>query len=183
MNILFLDIDGVLNTYEEFDELPNTYSDFSKEKAQELQNRYPKQKIISALESICSQKVKILNKVLEKYNPYIVVSSTWRKHFAIDVLDQILCLRGLSKTIASYTPIITENKAWLGSSEGHRGKEIQLWLENFRLQLKDCNICILEDSMSVAPYEKYCVRTNSMKGLMESHIPTICNLFENDKII
>lgn len=64
-------------------------------------------------------RLKLLKEIVEKTNCEIVLSSTWRKSYDhVRKLNNSLKYRGMK--ISSFTPI---------SNNGHRGTEIQTWLD------------------------------------------------------
>lgn len=93
MKILFLDVDGVLNN------------------------------AASAAEGIdlIAEKVLLVARICEETGASIVISSTWRKLYSLDVLSEMLRRVGLRST-----PVIDVTPEF---HNGHRGEEIQHWLD------------------------------------------------------
>lgn len=73
------------------------------------------------------QAVEALNELVEALEAEIVITSTWRIGRSVELLQDILELRGvegkvIGKTESSYT-----------SAEGGRGQEIREWMDLFNL--------------------------------------------------
>lgn len=85
MKILFLDIDGVLNS------------------ASVLHQK-------GRGDAICEKMVARVNQIIEATGCKIVISSTWRLLHKIDQLKQILITHGLSDVIIDYTPHLNYNR-------------------------------------------------------------------------
>lgn len=86
---LFLDIDGVLSL--DFDE--HTYSN-QKKWFDKMIARCPFNK----------KAVKVLNDVCAKTDPIIILSSDWKDHYGIDLMNEFFEWNGLSHKISAYTP-------------------------------------------------------------------------------
>ena len=105
MKILFLDIDGVLNSSSSFEKGHCEYIRFGKD---------------YYYQQFCPNSKKLINYLIDKYNLSIVISSTWR-HDGVERLRQIWELEQMSGHILDITPC---------SELGFRGLEIAQWLEN-----------------------------------------------------
>lgn len=101
MNIIFLDIDGVLNNEIEFVKLNKELD-------------YP-------LDYLHSNNIYHLNKIIEETGSKCVISSSWRKSTEIDEMQRLLELKGFKGEIIDSTII---------SEERNRGKKIKHWLDN-----------------------------------------------------
>jgi len=99
--IIFLDIDGVLNTQQ--------YAIQSEER----------------MDAINPVSVSILNKMLEVSGAQVVVSSSWRMCFSIEELTVILQNKGLRYPILDYTPVLDsgvrgqEISKWIDTNKDH----------------------------------------------------------------
>jgi len=98
--IIFLDFDGVLNC--------NTTKD--------LVTFPPWGAIFRGLDD---DKVQLVSKLAEVTGAKVVISSTWRLHFSIAELKDILAKRGFTADVVGETP----------HSHKERGDEIQDWIE------------------------------------------------------
>lgn len=107
MNIIFLDIDGVLNS-----------NDWYKRRGEATTLPHP-------LDDIDPECVKHLNKIIEETEAKVVVSSTWRLGHTIEGLQNILEKIDFKGELVGVTP-------HLGGIEGYtipRGCEIERWLK------------------------------------------------------
>lgn len=103
MRLLFLDIDGVLNSdlwYQQQKEASTTG-------------------LLQHLDPRC---VKQLNKVLEKTQAKVVISSNWRKRYSKTVIENALISAGFKGHILAVTPDLTSHNQDLV-----RGNEILKW--------------------------------------------------------
>ena len=116
-NLIFLDIDGVLNCQLHFQSQQfESYQDAKKQLKKAV-----KSKEIERLEyyqsQICKERMEWFNQLCEETNSVVVLSSTWRK---IDGIEEILKLCGATFQLVGKT----------GQCNcGNRGCEIQQWLE------------------------------------------------------
>ena len=100
-NIIFLDIDGVLNSDKYFDSIDN----------KECMNLVDRLML-----DIDMSKVKILLEVINKTNAKVVITSSWRRMKLYPYIKERLISMGLP--VVGETPII----------EGRRGEEIKSYL-------------------------------------------------------
>lgn len=117
-NIIFLDIDGVLNSdkyFSSIEDKEDTYTD----------------PVAKLLLDIDMTKVKLLLKVVRISHAKIVISSTWRRMKLYPSIKEALINIGLP--IVGETPFI----------EGRRGEEIKLYLANNYVS----NYCIIDDEV------------------------------------
>lgn len=150
MRVIFLDIDGVVNTFQIYREKPAHLKDC------------PMRKIGEYYIDICSsgtgrvsneQAVLWLDKMCKDWDAKIVLTSAWRLRF--DSACQALYNSGLSKDIEiiGATP---------GVDDAYRGKEIQLWLDDH----KDVtDFVIIDDDSDMEPYMDKLVLTNTYSGI------------------
>jgi hypothetical protein len=102
MKVLFLDIDGVLNT-------PKMLGRFG----------------IDFVDNIL---VALVARIVNETDCKIVLSSTWR----IDQKDRMVAVRELAQyglEIHSDTPVITRSGGWESGGSVRRAEEIQAWLD------------------------------------------------------
>lgn len=112
MRVIFLDVDGVLNSVRSMVALHNHRSTLDHD----------------FIDPIA---VALINKVIERSGAHLVISSSHRKHIP-DPLGNGRCLVAMQKyfdnfgivgKVIGYTP---------NSKDGHRGTEIKQWLDNER---------------------------------------------------
>lgn len=116
MKIIFLDIDGVLNHqlwFEEQKEAKDKWCSYDK----------TRQKMIDP------SKVELLNELIEKTGSKVVISSSWRVHYSINYIREMLSHYGFKGEIIDTTPTLF----FRGLKDYHysvpRGNEIKAWLE------------------------------------------------------
>lgn len=156
IKVIFLDIDGVLNTY------------FTKE--------YTKMGAIFIEE----KKVEILKKIIEQSDAKIVLSSTWRmgwehiEHgksdtwYAKDFIE-------LKDKLQELGVILYDKTQVLDSTMRRRGKEIELYLKS-RNDID--GYAILDDlgGRWLRPCSSHLVQTSEYRGLEEKHIKTVLKM-------
>ena len=134
MKILFLDIDGVLNTPTFIDEVDA--------------------KIFSSGQ-IDPRLIDNLNIIVAQTNCKIVVSSTWRRHNSIQVLQKTLEDRRFKGSIIDLTPI----------NDLPRHLQIEQWLDTTSLDVK--KFVIVDDFYDMPNLTRHFVKTNEKFGLTE----------------
>ncbi|TNE45726.1 MAG: hypothetical protein EP343_26070 [Deltaproteobacteria bacterium] len=138
MNVIFLDIDGVLNN--------------------DLCQR-------AGNESICPENVEQFNRIIRATKASIVLSSSWRlmigrsnQYKTLSDLQRYLRIRGVQGTIIDTTPDLTmQNKV--------RGQEISKWLKEHP---EVAEYIILDDVTDLFMPSQRTVSTDGMKGLTAS---------------
>jgi len=155
--ILFLDIDGVLNSQ-------TFLAERRFRQAEEDKRRMPKteaQKKILAKkvnEPIDPKNVEQLNFILDETGAKIVVSSYWRYSHPIEVLENVLRHYGCLHPISDYTPMKS------GAESCERGLEIASFLGANEVD----RYVILDDVDDFLPVQKrWWVRCNPAFGLRQ----------------
>ena len=138
MNIIFLDVDGVLNSInkliEVYKETQKPHSGYS----------YP-------FDERCLRNLQTL---VEKTNSKLVVTSTWRKHRkGKETLLNELRKYGLDKEVIGYTPVLLDGK---------RGKEIKEYLSTLEHRPK---FVILDDDVDMEELMPFLIKINMQTGL------------------
>lgn len=143
--ILFLDIDGVLNTNHYL-----KYGDDSEDP----------DGLTSDQAQIDPKKVELLNKIVLTTGCDVVVSSSWRLTNKLADIRGILKSRGFKGKIVGKTPIVPSVKI--------RGEEIQAWLDSrASLGIRVENFIILEDEEEMGLLESRTIRTTTDQGLTD----------------
>lgn len=148
--IIFLDIDGVLNPFEERYPLQRTDPQFNVHE------------YVAGFENLNLDidTVQQLNRVTGLTKAKLVITSTWRigdeEHF--ENLKKFMKLCGVRGEIIDRTPFIglTNNQVV------NRGQEIAKWLDK-NLGIK--RFVIVDDDSDMHPLEKYLVQTDYKHGL------------------
>jgi len=147
MKVVFLDIDGVLNS-----------QDFII--ATHLKGILPDDKIDP-------EAVARLNQITDETGAIIVISSTWRLHYLwkknIEGLKKLLKEEeGITGTILDVTP---DHQRYRG-----RGGEIQDWMDHCAQPIE--SFIIIDDSDDMDHLLPRLIRTGFQKGLQDEHIKT-----------
>jgi len=153
MKVIFLDIDGVLNSFKKLSDpgLPHQAwcPDSMKERGIELEV-FPKH-------------IKRVNRIVRETGAKIILSSSWRIGYLADYADVIIYLHnmGLNGFILGRTPNSPELTT--------RGREIEAWFEQHPEEQVD-SFVILDDSADMEPFLDKLVQTNYKKGLLDVHV-------------
>ena len=148
MKIIFLDIDGVLNSIE------------AMVKRHEAKGK-------AALYWTDPILVERLNKLIKDTWAYVVVCSSWRKLRNQDEMTELLKKNGIECTMIGCTPNNAPRSA--GNGHGYRGDEIKAWFkENCEsMNFKIDKFIIIDDGSDFKPYMDHLVQTNWNKGLQD----------------
>lgn len=171
--IVFLDIDGVLNSDKFYRRRGEP--DFKSED----EPPYP-------LSEFDPESVGLLNKIINETNASIVVSSSWRIGRSIEELKELFNSVGIEGEIIGKTPSSLPRSKY---GETVRGDEIKLWLsifegsfntENFKNK-GTVNYVILDDDNDMLPEQRdNFFRTDFMLGLTEEKANLIIDFFKKD---
>lgn len=142
MNIIFLDIDGVLNSHRKLEEV------YNKTHKPHSGYQYP----------FDENSLKNLKRLVEETDSKLVITSVWRKdEEGRDTLINALKEYELDQYIIGYTPILNKR----------RGIEIQAYLEQLDYIP---NFIILDDNSDMEALINHLVKTNIKVGLTESNV-------------
>ena len=155
--IIFLDVDGVLNSLEYFNQLKN--SDQSKK--------------IGEYQELDVEKVRLLAEIITNTGAEIVLSSTWRDIGRKEGQRDHPMYQYLVDTLGEFGLKIIDHTPYF---EYDRPREIKEWLN--RQEDKDIRFVSLDDDFTPEAYEKYgigeyLVRTTvygSNGGLQKVHV-------------
>ena len=163
MKVIFLDIDGVLNTY------------YTKE-------------TIEQYTFVSEDKILLLKELIDKTDAKIVLSSTWRRGWLCKECDDpemltsgdlqdVRLFNALQAKLAEY------DIHMLGYTDdfGLRGEEIDLWLKQW--DGEPIESFVILDDMSGAelrPHSRYLIQTSMSEGLNEKHVARAIKIL-NDK--
>jgi hypothetical protein len=155
MNLLFLDVDGVLN------------------------GLYTKERVMEYC-FVEDEKVQLLKEFVEKNNLKIVLSSTWRYGYYYEKKykenNSFVLTPEMEKDITLYHALVEKLKEFELEiydytemiDENDRGLEINSFLLNYQGNIE--KIVILDDINNVKPVGRFFVRTSMVDGLTERHI-------------
>jgi len=149
MKVVFLDIDGVLNSL-------NFVRDFDNRCAEAGE-------VLGFQHQIDHQAVLRLNRILINTRAVVVVSSSWRRIVDLDELIRILRNYGFEGTIVGTTPDLShldraDRPIW-------RGDEIAHWLEHSPRAVQ--SFVILDDNNDMGELSHRLVLTDDRVGLTD----------------
>lgn len=163
MRVIFLDIDGVLNSQEFF------------------QNRQPTQ----GLNEIDEEKVKLLQQIVQATNAKIVLTSTWRIYDKADKVYQHLV-----DVLAKYDLSIFDCTPWINEDRPH---EIAVWLSMWNalrdVHEHIFGFVSLDDDFTVKQYAKYGMQHQLIKttfygkqgGLQPEHVQQAIDILKMER--
>jgi hypothetical protein len=153
MKILFLDIDGVLNSHA-------------------FWRRLKDEKKIIQDHKLDLLAIERLNQITDETGAKIVVSSTWRLPYVwnkqLDMLVTRLQKSGIKGEIIGMTP---DHQKQYG-----RGGEIQDWMDHCGLQID--SFVILDDDSDMDHLMDHLVKTQFSDGLQELHVEAAIRILE-----
>lgn len=163
--ILFLDIDGVLSTFNEYYRNRKKFWD-KYEFANEVRLPYE-------FNPGC---VKVLNEILSKTDADIVLTSDWRIHYSLQTLDNIFKFNKIVKSPIDVTEVVPTSMSYL---EKNRGHEIDIYIKNHSI---DRYVIIDDLDLSDFVDKDRFVRTIEREGLKQSNIKQkILNILQNEQ--
>ena len=166
-NIIFLDIDGVLNCQTFFESYHNSKKVLRKQlKSNEIdKSDYYKSQL-------CVERIMWLNKLCADTKANVVISSTWRKNKTVEELQEILNNSGATFKIIGKTGI-DESRI--------RGVEISKYLDHYRGELKlDCEYVIIDDDSDMLLQQQHnFFQTDNYSGLTPNTCYKISLFFES----
>jgi hypothetical protein len=160
MNYLFLDIDGVLNT--------GQYSNYL------VNNGLCETDADGYL--FDPEAVRDLEYIIEETDAEIVITSTWRLDGDMQALWRN---RDLTGEVIGITPTLLREKA-IGKINvyyGHRGMEVEAWLEDNAIA--PYKYAILDDEDDYLPHQaEHLILTEPMTGITEDEAEKVISLLE-----
>lgn len=145
MRIVFLDIDGVLNDCSS----KGVFDD-------------------SSTDEFC---IAVLNEVIRRTNSKIIIISSWKDNFDLEIIVELLYNRGILLD------------SIIGATEKDVHKEIGI--KNFLTKNNVEKYVILDDSIELQDQalKNFCVRTASHIGLMPEHMDQIIKILQPNNLI
>jgi len=164
MNIVFLDIDGVLNTH----------NYLVKQVEQDGINSY------QAQFNFCPDSLKNLKQIVEETDAKIIISSTWRISFKCAYDDphrkfwkaimKNLASIGIHKRVIGITPSLNDTRI--------RGEEIKSWLSNNQVD----NFVIIDDDSDMADLMSHLAKCNWSDGITKEVKDKAINILNGEDI-
>jgi len=167
--LLFLDIDGVLN-YEA------------------LLREWNPSKLADAIEP---SRVRLLNRIVDKTNTPVVLSSSWRRMFgSMEDANAFFRSVGFSfslldrTTLLSPAPLQRPCLSWPCGFNGSRGAQIGLWLKANGRSHNDTAVCILDDDWAAigSSLFPYLVGTSFREGLTPELAEEAIRLLQGESV-
>jgi hypothetical protein len=163
IKVVFLDIDGVLNSVEfarrtEFTGWPDGHIDH--------------------------EAVKHLNRLITETDAKIVISSSWRKMLDPEELAKVLARAGCVGEVIGETPDFwkreREQELWERPTQRfERGDEIQAWLDEHSEVEIEAFVIFDDDSDMVHLVDRF-IKTDSETGLLDEHIERAITMLTRD---
>lgn len=175
MRVIFLDVDGVLNSERHCRALEDRHRQLG-----HTEPASPKRDTtcdcFKLYNQIDREAVARLNRLVAETGAKIVISSSWRKLFDPPELHRILSEHGLVAEIVGETPdasdeaVRSEMRSEYGDDGArlYRGHEIDHWLRHTG---KDVDrFVILDDGGDMAMHARRLVQTDADEGLLDDHV-------------
>lgn len=182
MKILFLDLDGVLNSSAYFQSLAERV-------AQGLGDESSLQQYASAM--LDPEAIWELNRIVQATSAVVVISSSWRHGHPLTHISRMLRFRGFEGHIIGATPelphgvhtpafqkFLDENPGHIDGTRNCRGNEIQAWLDVVPAVTK---FVILDDSHDFGHLFSFHVHTPLLRGLLPEHANRAIEILNGDK--
>lgn len=149
--IIFLDIDGVLNS--------NAYfaTELYKQATDGMSDAHVM--LVAHNNHLDPYAIELVNKLVERTGAEVVMSSTWRIKYKPEEMTEMLAGRGARFKIAASTPVLYGKL----SERIPRGKEIAAYLKSLSEQPE--SFVILDDNADMLSLGKFLVRTDYKLGL------------------
>jgi hypothetical protein len=152
VKLLFLDIDGVLNSIAYF----RRRDPITAQKCRDID----------------PDAVMLLNEVIERTGCSVVLSSTWRL-FGLDAVRETLAERGFTGTLIGATPVLSDN------NPNRRGREILSWLKTSG---ERATVAIVDDDTDMGPLLPRLVKTSTVDGLQRGHVEELVRLLGEEPV-
>jgi hypothetical protein len=182
MKIIFLDVDGVLNSERSFRAGQLRLKTYTQDFANSDGDPYYKKITKCTIDPIACE---LINRICREHNVYIVVSSSHRKHFP-DTDNKLYQLReyftflGLDgqRVIGWTTADVKGLPGKTGTESCLRGLEIQHWLDGVKDVTPD--YVIVDDSQDMLPHQlkDHFVLTKNKDGLSIDNYHDILKLLK-----
>ena len=153
MNLIFLDVDGVLNSQKFADKMlrEDNVDVFSED-------------------LLDDHAIRLLKVLIDKTDSYVVLTSTWRKHLeSFDRLCQQLRKHGI--TLYATIDRISTNE--------HRGDDITNWLKENHGNFM--NYVILDDDSDMTIHMEHLVKTSFDEGLTRADVDKAIEILKGEK--
>jgi hypothetical protein len=152
--IIFLDIDGVLCTFGEYNRNRRKFWD-----------KYDLAGTLRLPYEFNPKCVKVFNEILDETDADIVLSSDWRTHYNLQELDNIFKFNKVVKSPMDVTEVHPTSMSFL---ERNRGGEITMYLEKH----PDITTYVIVDDLNLTKFvpEGHFVLTTEREGIKQSNV-------------
>lgn len=154
--VLFLDIDGVLNSDESF----TIYRAELKAKNKRWDPMHVSKELVSRLSRLLDALPDV----------EVVISSAWRHYMSVEEIRSFLSRNGLKR----HDAIVGETPKF---SLDRRGEEIERWIEMNCGTLSGLTFAVVDDN-SVGQMSYRCVYTNDIVGLTDADVDALIDMLE-----
>lgn len=172
MNLLFLDVDGVLN-----------YAGGLLGRRNAVENDLRLKQAFStegerwSAASVDAACVERLNEIVNQTKARVVLSSLWRTMVTLPKMEEILRYHGFQHHLVGATPVI------IGRHMGHgivgsagRGLEIDAWLRTMDFGSTPVRMVILDDDNDMDPWSHRLIQTDYEVGLTDEQAVKAINM-------
>jgi hypothetical protein len=167
MKILFLDIDGVLNSWDWWTRRAALHESRDDGDERPIHDRLSHLVLpVHREEDFDPIAVARLNAFIERTGATIVVSSTWRKGRTLQELIDVMRFFGVTGPIFDKTPELNTR----------RGREIDHWLKSHGTMVE--KFAIVDDDSDMDPHMDRLVKTEFATGLLDEHCERLAKLLE-----
>lgn len=181
MKVLFLDFDGVANTWAHLCTLTGNRTppvdDLERGFLASVANKEDPERELWSYRHIERVKVPLLNQIVDRTGAKVVISSSWRRGTSVEELQQLLFFHGFTGEVIGKTAEDLhrrEEYVKRAEEEGHdniwRGWEIQEWLDRHP---EVTSFSILDDESDMNGVEGHLVQTDFDNGLTQEHVDQV----------
>lgn len=116
---------------------------------------------------LSDKQIRLLNQIVQEYNPIIVLSSYWRTRYSLEEINKIFKEHGFIGKISDKTDE-------QGEEHSERWNQIKRYINQHKIK----NFIILDDEkISNNEVSPNFIKTNSYKGLRKKHLNQIKNIW------
>lgn len=155
MKYIFLDIDGVFNSADYGNSIEYLTETSGMSDAQVM--------LIAHHTHLDPKAIKVFDELVERSGAVVILSSTWRTHYSVDEMNEMLKGRGAKFKISAATPVLFGKL----SSRIPRGKEIAEFLKKSE---KADSFVIIDDHDDMIHLKPHLVQTNVKHGLTKEDV-------------
>ena len=169
MKLIFLDIDGVLNSFEKHADPTVKHCEWCPEKMAAFG---------ISLE-VFPEFLNRVNRIIEETQAKVVLSSSWRIGYLADYADVIIHLHnhGFKGFIVGRTPWLDENEDALPT----RGEEIQAWFDQHPKEQIESFVVLDDNPLGDSKWDPNFVRTNHKIGIQELDVEKAIEILNGQK--